>query len=133
MVDVHTSVTQEEVQILMFKKTWVKVEVLTTLVCVCVCAYLHRAASDVQDLGSVVEVLLKALREGRQTQQVGEHRHRNRKQRSGVDLGRQVTLLLHAGLVGLVTPEVPHLHHLQAGRRTAGVTPLVTAFLCSLF
>ena len=76
------------------------------------CLYLHRAAADMQDLGTVIEALLVALRERCQAQQVWVEGDRNWTQLMRINLRCQMALLLHAGIIRLEAPEVAHLHHL---------------------
>jgi hypothetical protein len=52
--------------------------------------YLHRAAADVQDLGTVVEALLVALRERCQAQQVWVEGDRNWTQLTRINLSCQM-------------------------------------------
>lgn len=75
--------------------------------------YLHCAAAQVQDLGTVIQALFLGLRIRSQAQQVGIKRHGYGAQSAFVDLCRQTALLLQAAFIRLVAPKVTHIHHLQ--------------------
>lgn len=75
--------------------------------------HLHCVATQVQDLGTVVQALFLDLRVRSQAQQVGIERHSYRVENAFVYLCCQMALLLQAGLICLEAPEMTNVHHLQ--------------------